>query len=581
MLSGYFHYGTVIDFREKTFKIQIMKLRAIFIVTFLLLLCTFIKGEENQTSNTSNAQNAFKAYSSPNVFGLMNNLVENYSKGQSKSIEILRADETQFVQTSENEDAVFFVSDQDNLGSFNYSNWKIVVAQDIVVPILNFDHPLIEQFSKTGVSINDFQKILKENPSDWSKVLGVPSDYPIHLYVSSNSFVKGTLNKLADLDLSNQIRLVDENEIISKIQGDKFAIGFCNLSQLTEESYQALPQRISIMPVDKNGNGKLDYVENIYENLLTFQRGVWIGKYPKMFSNSIYAVSKSKPANNDEIAFLKWILTDGQKYLSISGYSDLVYAERLSQLSKFDSPDNLASVPVESAKSLMSIILLVLVGIIAIGIILDLVFRRIIRPAKHHEKLLAEPFFSEQSVTIPRGIYFDKTHTWAFMKKNGLVKIGIDDFMMHVTGEVSKVDLKETGTNVKKGEILFSIISKGRFLNFYSPVSGTIVEKNDKLKSNPSLLSSSPYSDGWVYNIQPLNWGLEIQYLSLAEKFSSWISNEFSRLKDFISSELGKDLPELNQVVLQDGGSLKNNVLADMTPKIWEDFQTKFIDVSK
>jgi len=558
-----------------------MKLRLTFIVTFLLLLNNFLRGEENQSSIISNPQNVFKVYSSPNIFNMVNNLVDQYSKGQAKSIEIVKADETQIVQMSGAEDAVCFVSDQDNIGSFNYSNWKIVVAQDVVVPISNSDHPLMEQFLKTGISINDFQKILKENPSDWSKIFSVSDGYPIHLYVSSNSFVKETLNKLADLNLSNQIKLVDENEIISKIQGDKFAIGFCNLSQLTDESYQALPQKISIIPVDKNGNEKLDYVENIYENLLTFQRGVWIGKYPKLFCNNIYAVSKSKPANDGGVDFLKWILTDGQKYLIVSGYSDLVYAERLSQLSKFDSPDNLASVPVENAKSTMSIILLVLVAIIAIGITLDLVFRLIKRPTKQYEKLLAEPFFSEQSVTIPKGIYFDKTHTWAFMRKNGLVKIGIDDFMMHVTGEVSKIDLKDAGAKIRKGEVLFSIISRGRLLNFYSPVSGTIVEKNGKLKNIPSLLSSSPYSDGWVYNIQPLNWGLEIQYLFLADKFSSWISNEFSRLKDFISSELEKDLPELNQVVLQDGGSLKNNVLADLTPKIWEDFQTQFIDVSK
>ncbi len=36
-----------------------------------------------------------------------------------------------------------------------------------------------------------------------------------------------------------------------------------------------------------------------------------------------------------------------------------------------------------------------------------------------------------------------------------------------------------------------------------------------------------------------------------------------------------------NHVVLQDGGELKDNVLADLGPEVWEEFQTKFIDPSK
>jgi len=559
-----------------------MKTRVIIITVLLLLFNGFAKSEEDHPGNISNPKDAFKIYVSPKMYNLMNNWVDHYStNGQATSIEIISSDEKQINRLAETDEALCIVSDQDVSVYSASDSWKIVVAQDVVVPILNSSHPLKEQFLRTGISMNDFQDILRDAPSNWNKVLNIDTDCPLNLYVSSTPFVMTTLNKLAESGLSKKIKPVDETEIISKVLNDKFAIGFCNLSQLSDGSNLALLQNISILPVDKNGNRKLDYVENIYENLQTFQRGVWIGKYPNVLSSKIYAISKSKPANASEVAFLKWILSDGQKYLASSGFSDLVYAERLSQLSKFDSPDNLASVPVKSTSGIMSIFLIILVVFITIGIILDMVFRRARKPLKPKYILSTDSFFNQQSVTIPKGVYFDKTHAWVFMRRNGQVKIGIDDFMMHVTGEISKIDMKSSGTRIMKGEILFSIISKGRLLNFYSPISGTIVEHNVKLKSNPLLISSSPYSDGWIYNIQPLNWGLEMQYLSLAEKYAFWITNEFSRLKEFFTSALRNDSPELAHVVLQDGGSLKNNVLADMNPKIWEDFQTQFIDVSK
>ena len=65
------------------------------------------------------------------------------------------------------------------------------------------------------------------------------------------------------------------------------------------------------------------------------------------------------------------------------------------------------------------------------------------------------------------------------------------------------------------------------------------------------------------------------------EKYKEWIKNEFTRLKDFLSITLNTKLPEHAYVVLQDGGIIKDNVLADLGPEVWEEFQTNFIDTMK
>jgi hypothetical protein len=141
--------------------------------------------------------------------------------------------------------------------------------------------------------------------------------------------------------------------------------------------------------------------------------------------------------------------------------------------------------------------------------------------------------------------------------------------------------MKNPGQKIKKGDLLFSIIQSGKQLSLYAPVSGIIKKQNEALITNSNILNSSPYSDGWVYMIEPTNWYKEIQLLDVAGKYKNWLDTEFSRVKDFLAMTLKPTSLEYSHVVLQDGGSLKEGILADFGPEIWEDFQTNFLDTFK
>ena len=167
------------------------------------------------------------------------------------------------------------------------------------------------------------------------------------------------------------------------------------------------------------------------------------------------------------------------------------------------------------------------------------------------------------------------------MEKEGSVKVGIDDFLQHVTGGLSRIEMKNPGEKIRKGDKLLTVIRNGKQLHLYSPVTGTISAQNNNLVKDSSLLNSAPYTEGWVYAIEPTNWLREIQFLSMAESYKTWLKDEFSRLKDFFASALTTHTPEYAHVVLQDGGILQDNILADLDPRVWEDFQTKFIDAVK
>lgn len=188
--------------------------------------------------------------------------------------------------------------------------------------------------------------------------------------------------------------------------------------------------------------------------------------------------------------------------------------------------------------------------------------------------------FNESSLLIPKGLYFDKTHTWTFIEKNGIVKMGIDDFLVHITGPLNRVIMKNPGEKIEKGEAALSILQNGKKLTINAPISGTIKSINKLLTGDPSIINSSPFNDGWIYSIEPSGWLKDTRFMIMADTYREWLKSEFSRVKDFFATYGQTNNSEFVPITLQDGGELKENLLADCGPEAWEDFQTKFINTS-
>jgi glycine cleavage system H lipoate-binding protein len=189
--------------------------------------------------------------------------------------------------------------------------------------------------------------------------------------------------------------------------------------------------------------------------------------------------------------------------------------------------------------------------------------------------------FNEALISVPKGVFFDKTHTWAFMEKNGMVKVGIDDFLLHLTGPLSRLKMKTQGEKIRKGEALLTVVQNGKQLTIYAPLTGTIKSVNNQLLDDSGLLNSSPFNEGWVYAIEPANWLRDMQFMFMDEKYREWLKNEFARLKDFLAFEWKSKTETFVPITLQDGGEISDSLLADFGPEVWEEFQIKFIDPSK
>jgi len=561
-----------------------MKTRIFLFFALLLLSCSIADSKETEIGNNPSMKGSINVFASPDIYNLTMKWASEYCRLNPKmKINVIKSADNNVANMLNTEAGISFISEESFAKAGNQSNWKLVVGRDVIVPVMNASNPLLDEIYRKGISPETFAQIL-DNPENqnWGIILRNPKNNPIHFYITNDAEVKSEVAKFTGATQlkTDGITAVNGQEMISAIQKDPYAMGFCRLAQIIDPNNQNIAENIKLVPIDKNGNGKIDYMENIYDNLQTFSRGVWIGKYPKALSVTIYSVSTVKPKDETEVAFLKWVLTDGQQFLNTNGFSDLVYNERQTQLEKFNEPPIYATVPIKSVTAILAVLLLIIVTIIIAGIIMDLVFRHLRNHKRDVTKINSALItaFDEDSVIIPKGIYFDKTHTWAFMKKDGTVKIGIDDFLQHITGTITRIEMKNPGDIIKKGDRLLTIIQKGKQLSIYSPVSGTITSQNKTLITNSSLINSSPFAYGWVYMIEPSNWIREIQFLSMAEKYKIGLKDEFSRLKVFFATVLKTNTPEYAFITFQDGGALKDNILVDLGPEVWEDFQTKFID---
>ncbi len=96
----------------------------------------------------------------------------------------------------------------------------------------------------------------------------------------------------------------------------------------------------------------------------------------------------------------------------------------------------------------------------------------------------------------------DTAHSWA-KNEDGKIRVGVDDFAQKQAGELKFMRLFPAGKKVKQGK-RFGTLETAKWVGpLLSPVSGTIVEANQAVLDNPTLVNEDPYGDGWLVIIEP------------------------------------------------------------------------------
>ncbi len=97
---------------------------------------------------------------------------------------------------------------------------------------------------------------------------------------------------------------------------------------------------------------------------------------------------------------------------------------------------------------------------------------------------------------------FNEAHLWCRCEGENTVVIGVSAYAQNSLGEIAYIELPDVGTSVTQGEALGVIESIKVVNELVSPVSGIVIEINDKLSGDPTAVNDAPYGDGWMLRIR-------------------------------------------------------------------------------
>ena len=122
---------------------------------------------------------------------------------------------------------------------------------------------------------------------------------------------------------------------------------------------------------------------------------------------------------------------------------------------------------------------------------------------------------------FPTTLKYSKEHEWVRVE-GSRAYIGITDFAQDELGDVVYVDLPEVGATLTQGSSFGSVESVKTVSELYAPVSGKVIEVNEKLADEPELVNSSPYDEGWMIVVE-MDKPQELDTLLSAEAYREMI----------------------------------------------------------
>ncbi|GAB2752142.1 glycine cleavage system protein GcvH [Sinomonas atrocyanea] len=119
---------------------------------------------------------------------------------------------------------------------------------------------------------------------------------------------------------------------------------------------------------------------------------------------------------------------------------------------------------------------------------------------------------------VPAELSYTAEHEWVSAEPgDGVVRIGITDFAQDALGDVVYVQMPEVGTEVSANGVVGEVESTKSVSDIYAPVGGTVVARNEALDTDPALVNSDPYGEGWLFEVRLADDAQTDSLLSAAE----------------------------------------------------------------
>jgi glycine cleavage system H protein len=124
-------------------------------------------------------------------------------------------------------------------------------------------------------------------------------------------------------------------------------------------------------------------------------------------------------------------------------------------------------------------------------------------------------------MNVRENLFYTKEHEWVKLEGESAT-IGITDYAQHSLGDITFVELPETGSSFKRSDTLATIESVKAASDIYAPVAGQVERINQDIIDNPELVNQSPYDKAWFATMRLTGQPEKGQLLS-AEDYKNYI----------------------------------------------------------
>jgi glycine cleavage system H protein len=121
---------------------------------------------------------------------------------------------------------------------------------------------------------------------------------------------------------------------------------------------------------------------------------------------------------------------------------------------------------------------------------------------------------------IIQGLHYSKNDEWIKVE-NDIGTIGITDYAQDQLGDIVYVEEIKKGTNLNKGDVISTVESVKAVSDVYSPISGEIIEVNQDIIEDPSIINKDPFGKGWFAKIK-IDKPEELDELMSASEYSEY-----------------------------------------------------------
>ena len=100
-----------------------------------------------------------------------------------------------------------------------------------------------------------------------------------------------------------------------------------------------------------------------------------------------------------------------------------------------------------------------------------------------------------------KNLKYTKDHEWVRLEDD-IAYVGITDFAQGELGDIVYVEIETLNEKIEMGDVFGTVEAVKTVSDLFMPISGEVIELNEKLESEPELVNSDPYGDGWMVKIK-------------------------------------------------------------------------------